>query len=96
MEAAVRELQEEVNITVTKTQLDFVGKHSAKYGNVCDVGSFFEIKMSELPEIQVDNREVVWAQFMTLDRALTINMIPTVKSYLDDKIRKADWNGDKK
>ena len=65
LEAAVRELHEEVNIKVTKAQLDFVGKYSANYSNVCDVGSFFEIKMSELPKIRVDNREVVWAQFMT-------------------------------
>ena len=95
-EAAVRELHEEVNIKVTKDQLTFVGKHSANFTNVCDVGSFLEIKMSELPKIRVDNREVVWAQFMTLDRALALDMSPTVKSYLDDKLSKVDRNGDKK
>lgn len=91
-EAAIRELHEEVNIIVTKAQLNFVGKYSANYSHVCDVGSFFEIEMSGMPNMQVDNREVVWAQFMTFDRALTLSMNPTVKQYLDERFRRTALN----
>jgi hypothetical protein len=60
--------------------------------HVCDVGSFFEIEMSGMPNLQVDNREVVWAQFMALDRALTLSMNPTVKQYLDERFRRTALN----
>ena len=41
--------------------------------------------MAELPQVQVDNREVVWAQFMPLDQVLNLNLNPTVKTWLKQR-----------
>ena len=88
--AAVRELYEEVGIKVDEHQLKFVGTHTATYKNIRDIGSFFEIEMTELPEVKVDNREVIWARFMPLDQVTALNLNPTVKAWLDHRMSIAD------
>ncbi len=41
--------------------------------------------MAELPKVQADNREVVWAQFMPLDQVAKLNLNPTVRAWLDSR-----------
>jgi 8-oxo-dGTP pyrophosphatase MutT (NUDIX family) len=84
-EAAVRELREEVGITLVKNQIKFVGEHSAKHDYATDVGSFFEFETAELPKVQVDNREVTWAEFLSLDQISGLNLSPTVKTWLENR-----------
>ena len=84
-EAAVRELREEVGITLEKSQIKFVGKYSAKHTYATDVGSFFEFKTAELPKVRVDNREVTWAEFLTLDQISGLKLSPTVKTWLENR-----------
>ena len=84
-EAAVRELREEVGIILGKGQIKFVGEYAAKHDYATDVGSFFEFGMAELPEVQVDNREVTWAEFLTLDQISGLNLSPTVKIWLENR-----------
>lgn len=81
-DAAVRELYEEVGIAVEKSRLKPIGQYSAGHKYAWDVGSFYEIEMLELPLIRVDNREVVHAQFMPLDRVCKLKLNPTVKVWL--------------
>jgi 8-oxo-dGTP diphosphatase len=83
--AAVRELDEEVGIKLEKDQLTFVGEYAGKSRYATDIGIFFEITMAELPQIQVDNREVVWARFMPLDQVANLNLNPTVKAWLKNR-----------
>jgi 8-oxo-dGTP pyrophosphatase MutT (NUDIX family) len=89
-DAAARELYEEVGLRVDKHQMKFIGEYSANYSNIKDIGNFFEIEMAELPKIQIDNREVVWSQFMPLDQVAALNLNPTVRVWLDHIIPKAD------
>jgi len=84
-EAAVRELREEVGIILGKSQIKFVGEYSAKHDYATDVGSFFEFGTTELPKVQVDNREVTWAEFLTLDQISGLNLSPTVKIWLENR-----------
>ena len=88
-DAAARELYEEVGLRVDKHLMKFIGVYSANYSNIKDIGNFFEIEMSELPKIQLDNREVIWSQFMPLDQVAALNLNPTVKAWLDDRKPKA-------
>jgi 8-oxo-dGTP diphosphatase len=88
--AAVRELYEEVGIKLEKDQLTFVGEYAGKSGYATDIGTFFEIAMIELPRVQVDNREVVWAQFMPLDQISNLNLSPTVKAWLKHRSSRTD------
>ena len=89
-EAAVRELYEEVGIKLEKDQLNFAGEYAGKFKYATDIGTFFEITMAELPQFQVDNREVVWAQFMPLDQISNLNLNPTVKTWLKHRLNKAE------
>jgi 8-oxo-dGTP pyrophosphatase MutT (NUDIX family) len=84
-EAAMRELKEEVGIEIKKSQLTFVGEYVAEHNFATDVGSFFEFEMTESPNVQVDNREVTWAQFMPLDQISSLNLNPTVRAWLDSR-----------
>ena len=83
--AAVRELYEEVGIKLDNDQLDFVGEYAGKFKYATDIGTFFEITLAEFPQIQVDNREVVWSQFMSLEKVLNLNLNPTVKTWLKQR-----------
>jgi 8-oxo-dGTP diphosphatase len=84
-EAAVRELYEEVGIAVGKSRLKFIGQYSANHKYAYDVGNFFEIELTELPAVRVDNREVLLAQFIPLDQVCSLNLNPTVKSWLENR-----------
>jgi 8-oxo-dGTP pyrophosphatase MutT (NUDIX family) len=84
--AAVRELDEEVGIQLEKNQLTFVGEYTAEFKYATDIGTFFEIDMAEPPKVQVDNREVVWAQFMPLDQVSDLNLNPTVEVWLKHRL----------
>jgi 8-oxo-dGTP pyrophosphatase MutT (NUDIX family) len=83
--AALRELKEEVGIRLGKSQIKFVGKYSAKHGHATDIGSFFEHTTAELPQVRVDNREVIWADFLTLDQISELKLSPTVITWLDNR-----------
>jgi 8-oxo-dGTP diphosphatase len=84
-DAAVRELNEEVGIAVEKSRLKPIGEYTAKHRYARDVGKFFEIEMTELPAVRVDNREVVLAQFMSLERVCELDLNPTVKAWLENR-----------
>lgn len=81
--AALRELHEEVNIKVDASELSFAGEFVGRYKYVTDIGNFFEIRMTDLPEVQVDNREVIWARFMSVEDTLKLHLNPAVRAYLD-------------
>jgi ADP-ribose pyrophosphatase YjhB (NUDIX family) len=84
-EAAVRELREEVGIQLEREQLTFVENYTGRFRYATDIGAFFEIEMAEMPKIQVDNREVVWAQFMPLIQIDQLALNPTVRAWFDDQ-----------
>jgi ADP-ribose pyrophosphatase YjhB (NUDIX family) len=88
--AAVRELYEEVCIKLEKDQLTFVGDYAGKFKYATDIGTFFEITMTQLPQVQADNREVVWAQFVPLDQVYNLNLSPTVKTWLKHRSSGSD------
>jgi len=88
--AAVRELHEEVSITLDSDQLTFVGEYTGKFTYATDIGAFFEITLAELPQIQIDNREVVWSRFLPLDQVTSLNLNPTVTAWLKNRPKNSD------
>ena len=81
-DAAIRELREEVGLKVDASELKFIGQYTYNYKYVSEIGSFFELEILTLPDIRVDNREVVWAGFKSPDEALSLKLNPLVKSYI--------------
>ncbi|MFP4348870.1 MAG: NUDIX domain-containing protein [Thermodesulfobacteriota bacterium] len=81
--AAARELFEEVGIRVEPADLHLVGMFRTDYEFTRDTVALFEVDMPERPEITVDRREVVWAEFKNPNQALQRRLFPVVKQYLE-------------
>ena len=82
VEAAVRELQEEVGIIVQPSELRFVCEIRSDFHFQRDRCAFFELELSLPPPISVDGREVVWGGFTSLNDALSQKLLPPVRTYL--------------
>lgn len=82
VEAAARELREEVGIDVspTKVRQAFTGVH--EFENRHDRVTISEIEVDTRPKLDVDNREVVWAGFMTPEQILAKPIVPHLADYL--------------
>jgi len=79
---AIRELHEEISLRVDRDALTFVETHHCRCESKKDSIDLFEVRLSEEPALRVDNREVVGAEFMSVDDALKLKLYPTVENYL--------------
>ena len=86
--AAARELFEEVNIKVKPDELKFVGAYSNRYEYKRDTINLFEIRFTNEPAFQVDNREVIWAAFIDSADVMSFQLFPTVRTYLQNYLSK--------
>lgn len=84
LDAAVRELREEVGIAAGRDDLRFAGKIATTFEFKRDCCAFFEVALAVRPEIRVDGREVLWAGFIGPDEALRDDRLaPPVRAYLE-------------
>jgi 8-oxo-dGTP diphosphatase len=83
LEAALRELREEVGIRAAPEQLAYHGElvHRSRYAE--DHAHVFELRCSAAPEVRVDQREVIWADFVAPADALARGVIGVVRLYLE-------------
>jgi 8-oxo-dGTP diphosphatase len=79
---AARELQEEVGIRVQPKRLvhAYHGTHFFEYRK--DTLDIYELELEEAPNVQVDDREVVRAEFHTPMEALNLRVVPHLEEYL--------------
>jgi 8-oxo-dGTP diphosphatase len=83
LDAALRELREEVGIAAPPESLRFVRDIPTTFEWKRDVCSFFELRLDAPIEPRVDRREVVWAGFVTPAEALAAELAPPVRAYLE-------------
>lgn len=81
-QAAVRELREEVDIHAEEGDLEFFAEYPSRAEFKHDVAQLFELRLAEIPDVKIDNREVVSAEFMTVEEALSLPLVDAVESYL--------------
>jgi 8-oxo-dGTP diphosphatase len=83
---AARELREEVGIRTQPVRLfhAYHGTHFFEYRK--DTLDIYELELDEAPSVQVDDREVVRAEFHTPEEALQLNVVPHVEEYLSRRI----------
>ncbi|KPK50384.1 MAG: hypothetical protein AMJ63_14800 [Myxococcales bacterium SG8_38_1] len=83
---AARELQEEVGIRVQPKRLvhAYHGTHFFEYRK--DTLDIYELELEEAPNVQVDDREVVQAEFHTPTEALDLSVVPHLEEYLSRRI----------
>ena len=81
--AAVREIVEEVGIVAVPNHLKSMGTVRGVSGFKKETTHCYELKPASTPEITLDNREVVWFDFLSLEQALALNLSPPVKLFLN-------------
>lgn len=84
IDAAVRELREEVGVVARVEELEYVGMIVTQLGATEDHAHFFELQIDERDELafEVDRREVVWAGLLTPEVALARGVVDAVRQYL--------------
>jgi 8-oxo-dGTP pyrophosphatase MutT (NUDIX family) len=85
LDAALRELREEVGIAADPRDLSFVREIPTTFEWKRDRCAFFELVLDAPIEPRVDRREVVWAGFITPAEALRANLAPPVRAYLEGR-----------
>lgn len=85
IDAACRELAEETGIMVFPDRLRrTMDVRTRNHGLTCLV-EIFECKVKGLPNIRIDNREVVEALFLRSDDALGLCLLDSTRKYLLDR-----------
>ena len=74
LNGAIRELKEEVGITVDTDKVKLLSSFTLKHDNIQDEVFAFELVFENQPEIRIDNREVTEAHFEELENALSLNL----------------------
>jgi 8-oxo-dGTP pyrophosphatase MutT (NUDIX family) len=87
--AAARELREEVGINVQPKRLVHAYHGTHVFEHRQDTLDIYELDMETEPKVQVDNREVVRAEFLTPDEALSMQVVPHLDEYLSKRIARA-------
>jgi ADP-ribose pyrophosphatase YjhB (NUDIX family) len=80
--AAIRELSEEVGITIADGSLNDFGSAESRIHFRQEKLTYFEISLKQRPFIVIDNREVVWAEFILPEKVLKLNLTQPAKRYL--------------
>jgi 8-oxo-dGTP diphosphatase len=88
VETGLRELREEVGLTLSSAELratyDVVDWEEYKRDHVW----FLELDVDAEPVLTIDRREVVWAAFLDVDAALQLPLSGPVRAYLTDAARR--------
>ena len=87
--AAARELREEVGIQVQPKRLVHAYHGTHVFEHRQDTLDIYELEVESEPNVRVDNREVVQAEFLTPDEALDKQIVPHLDEYLSRRIAQA-------
>jgi len=88
LEAAVRELREEVGLSLPPDALRFACEIESEHEYTRDHCWFFEVDLTRAPRVVPDEREVIWAGFVDVDEALRGRLLPPVRAYLESRARR--------
>ncbi len=85
--AAIRELQEEIGIIAEPGELEPVLDTQHNWENREDHVTIFTLRVNEKPRIQIDNREVISAGFYSPTEILNMNVFPPIRSCIEQSIK---------
>ncbi len=80
-QAAVRETMEEVGVTIAEDDLKYCREVRASY-NHNDRAKIFEVRLRTEPQVRIDRREVIDAEFLSPEGALERTLNPHVRDHL--------------
>ena len=82
VEAAIRELWEEVGIQADESHMLEVGVFYSDLEHKHDYSTVFELILTKKPSITLDGREVIWSRFLPAQEALRYAMADIPRQYL--------------
>ena len=82
--AAQREMQEEIGMS--SHALQPVGKVCGNWDGRRDKVHFFELHLDSLPELRLDNREIIAAKLVSLEELRGIALTPPVVAYIGKEL----------
>jgi 8-oxo-dGTP pyrophosphatase MutT (NUDIX family) len=82
-EAAARELREELSLEVDPSQLELEIDVTHDWEGRRDHVVIFDLHLDHAPRVKVDNREVVAAEFLTPEQALTRKLFPPLRRHVE-------------
>ena len=85
LDGALRELFEEVGIRLHPEQLRAKGEIFLIQDGRKDHGHFFECVLPQeaRPQVQIDEREIIWADFLPESELRRLDLLPHLSRYLD-------------
>jgi len=86
VDAARRELHEELGLVVGRADLSFVSGVLERWEDRRDHVHIFEMRPNNAPQFRPDGREVIGAEFMTPQAALAVPLVPFIRTYLEQKV----------
>jgi 8-oxo-dGTP diphosphatase len=86
-DAAIRELREEVGLTVSASDLKPSLDESHEWEGKSERLQIFQLDLDVEPKIEVDNREVVAAAFYEPTVALELELFPPLRRHIEQNLR---------
>lgn len=86
-EAAVRELKEELGMSVSIRALRPALDQELIWEFKREHVEIFSLECGSMPEIEVDGREVVSAEFFCPEEALPLEMYPPIRLHIEEVVR---------
>lgn len=86
-EAAARELFEELSLVVEPNRLRLNTDVTHDWEGRRDHVVIFDLELDEPPEVRVDNREVVAAEFVPATNALDRNLFPPLRRHIERRLQ---------
>ena len=83
VEAARRELAEEVGISATTDALVATQEFELRHYSARNRTFFWELRLAERPPLEIDRREIVWAGFVAARDLPSRNLVPELRRYLE-------------
>jgi len=93
LEAAQRELSEEVGLEATPGQFAIAFEVQVDHDNMRDRVTTFEVHLDAQPSLVIDRREVIAARFVSVADALELDLATVVREYLSRKVRSLSTAG---
>jgi 8-oxo-dGTP diphosphatase len=84
-DAAVRELREEISLSVKPNDLELRIDETNDWEGRRDHVAIFELVVPERPHVKVDNREVVAAEFVSPEEALRRDLFPPLRRLIEQR-----------
>jgi 8-oxo-dGTP diphosphatase len=85
-DAAIRELKEEINLVVERGKLITALVHTHEWQGRPDHVVIFALELEQTPAIRVDHREVVSAEWLLPQEALSRDLFPPLRQVIEQHV----------